>query len=47
MNHERYSRLIDNAFTAYENSRRSGSEWGIRYWEQVILYLTRTYNRTC
>lgn len=42
MNEETFSRLIDNARTALQNSQ---SEWGKNYWEGVLVYLLRKSNR--
>lgn len=42
----RINHLIDNAFKAYENCEEI-NEWGKNYWQEVIRYLLRKYNRMC
>jgi len=44
MNEIVLTRLLDNAFRAYENCKNTSS-WGKQYWENVISTLMRKYNR--
>ena len=38
-------RLIDNAILARDNCKKSGSEWGVLYWETVYRALVRKFDR--